>query len=233
MLLQLTILDMKRTANIATTPKRESFLKVMLTSIISQFDEIRIYANEFDEIPYWMTRFTVVKGENLYDNGKFYFLSKLKEPEYYFSLDDDIIYPSTYVDDMVNAIHKHNTIVTQHGRLLLNSDVSYYRGHKAFHCCNNNFLECEIDVAGTGVTAFSTEYFNPNEIYKSTDVCMSDLVFSLEAIKQNKKITVLTHDCGYIKALPVPFEETIFGNSHKREHRQIEIANEIFMQKNK
>lgn len=223
---------MKRTANLATFPARENYLKLMLQSIENQFNEIRIFANGYDEVPEWMDKYTVAYGCDLTDNGKFYFLSTLKKPEFYFSLDDDIVYPPTYACDMITKIKEHGTIVTHHGRLLLNQNVSYYRGHKSFHCMNNNLVEGIIDVAGTGVTAFDTSYFNPKKIFESKDLKMSDLVFSLEASKQNKKITVLSHECGYLKALPIPIEQTIFGTEHQREERQIQIANEIFRIKN-
>jgi hypothetical protein len=220
---------MKLTANIATMPSRINTLRQMLQSIENQFDEIRIYCNEFESIPEWLNKYTIGTGDNLTDNGKFYFLQFAKD-EYYFTMDDDIIYPTTYAEDMVKAIEKHKTIVTHHGRIIEAKDVSYYGGHKFFHCVNNQTEERLIDVSGTGVTAFSTKYFKPKNLYKSKDKCMSDIIFGLEAIKQNKKITVLPHECGYIKALPVP--TSIYSKHRHKEGRQIELANEIFSKKN-
>jgi hypothetical protein len=59
---------------------------------------------------------------------------------------------------------------------------------------------------------------------------MSDLVFSLEAAKQRKKIVVLQHERGYLKYLNVPASQTIHGTESNREQRQIEIANDIWKQ---
>lgn len=215
------------TANIATRPQRFKELKQMLKSIKGQFDEVRIYLNECDEVPEWLHSYTVVTGENLTDNGKFYFLQFVKD-EIYCSLDDDIIYPRNYADNLRKGIEKHNTIVTHHGRILLNKDVSYYGGHRFFHCANNQPEECLIDVAGTGVTAFDTRYFRPN-IWDSEYKCMSDIVFSLEAINQNKKITVLPHAVGWIKPLLV--ETSIYSQHRHKESVQISLANKIFEKK--
>ena len=221
---------MKRTANIATMPCRINHLKKMLASIKNQFDEIRIFANSYETIPKWMDKYHVAYGVDLTDNGKFYFLSKIKEPEYYFTLDDDIIYPQNYADDMVAKIEQHKTVVTHHGRIIMAKDVSYYGGNKFFHCANNQFEERLIDVPGTGVTAFDTSYFNPKTLWKSEYQCMSDVVFGLAAINKNKKITVLPHDVGYFKCLEVP--TSIYNTHRHNERRQIELANKIFSKKN-
>jgi len=218
----------KITANIATRPKRYNELRKTLRSIDGQFDEIRIYLNESDTVPEWLQKYTVVTGENLTDNGKFYFCQFAKN-EIYCTLDDDIIYPSNYAISMRAAINSFGSIVSHHGRILVALDVSYYGGHRFFHCANNQTELTQIDVCGTGVTAFDTNYFNPKDIYKSEHKCMSDLVFSHEAAKNKKIITVLPHEVGWIKPLLV--NESIYSKFRHNELDQICIANEIFLLK--
>lgn len=182
------------------------------------------------------------KNPDLTDNGKFYFLSMIQkyrqdrimfqEPFYYFSCDDDIIYPSDYVSKTIEAIEKHQCIVTYHGRILRGLNRSYYRGHSSFACLHTYPQTCELDVAGTGVTAFRTDYFNPTEIYKAEEKRMSDLVFSLEVAKQGKKIMHIGHEAGWIKYIEQPKGTTIYETEHKNESKQIELANKIWMIKN-
>ena len=204
---------MRVVVGIATFKGREEFLSKTIDSLKNQVDEINVYNNEINP--------------DLTDNGKFYFLHKYKEPVYYLSCDDDIIYPPTYASDMVKAIKECNSIVTHHGRTLTRKGVSYYKGHKAYRCTNLVNRKRIIDVAGTGVTGFNTAYFNPVNIYKSNDKKMSDLVFSLEARKQKKLITLITHRAGYIIAQPVPRHQTIYGNHSNDDARQSELADEI------
>jgi hypothetical protein len=128
---------------------------------------------------------------------------------------------------MVEAIERTATIVTHHGRELLGLDRNYYRGHKGFRCLDDNDKEQIIDVAGTGVTAFRTDYFNPTEIYKATDKRMSDLVFSLAAAQQGKQITILKHTKNWLKDLRVPQGLSI-NFMERRNTRQNELANEIY-----
>lgn len=219
---------MKITANIATRPQRYNELRKMLNSINGQFDEVRIYLNEANIVPSWLHNYTVVTGENLTDNGKFYFVQFAKN-EIYCSLDDDIIYPKDYADNLRMGVDKHKTIVTHHGRILTAKDVSYYGGHKFFHCANDQKEERVIDVCGTGVTAFDTNYFKPSKLYKSKHLCMSDIIFSLEAINKGKKITVLPHKVGWIKPLLV--NDSIYSKHRHNESVQISLANKIFEKK--
>lgn len=206
---------MKVIIGLATFKGREKYLKMALKSLVGQADQIRIYNNE-------------VRDVDLTDNGKFFFLKEYDEPVYYFSCDDDLIYPPTYVRDMIAAIEKYKCIVTHHGRILTGGKgANYYRSHKAFRCLGDVHTDQFIHVAGTGVTAFRTDYFNPTEIWSSPDKKMSDVIFSFEAAKQKKNIMILSHKKGYIQYTNVPNEQTIFGQHVSHCPRQSELADLI------
>jgi len=211
----ISIPRMKVIIGMATFKGREKYRKMALKSLIGQADQIRIYNNEERDI-------------DLTDNGKFFFLQEYDEPVYYFSVDDDLIYPPTYVKDMIEAIEKYKCIVTHHGRILTGGiGANYYRGHKAFRCLGDVHTTQPIHVAGTGVTAFRTDYFNPTEICYSDDKRMSDVVFSHEAAKQGKRIMLLAHKKGYIQYTNIPESQTIFGQEFKSCQRQSEYADLI------
>ena len=209
---------MKVIVAIATFNNRN--LDRTLASLENQAHEIRIYNNETRDL-------------NLTDNGKFYFLDEYKEPVYYFTCDDDLIYPPDYVHRTILAIEKYKCIVTYHGRKLRGLNRSYYRGHTALRCLDTQPQDMELDVCGTGVTAFRTDYFNPRTLWASEDKRMSDLVFSLEAAKQGKKIMHIGHQAKWIRYVEQPKGTTIYELENKNEGRQIEIANEIFLLRNK
>ena len=208
---------------IATFKGREKALERCIESLNKQtipYSEIHIYNNE--------------ENVDLTDNGKFYgLLSEKANDCYYFSCDDDLIYPPTYISDMVQAIEQHKCIVTHHGRKLRGTNRDYYRGHYSLRCLARNVREMEIDVAGTGVTAFSTEYFNPRGIIFDKRHRMSDCLFSLLAAQQQKKIIILKHLLGYIKQSEVDETKSCFGREHKNCKLQNQIADEIFTIKNK
>lgn len=204
---------MKKIAGVATFPGREKAFIRMLESIEGQFDEIYYYDNG--------------KLQDLTDNGKFYGLTKLKEPCYFFSLDDDLIYPPDYSDRLVQEIETRKCIVACHGRILKGLRRSYYTGHKAFRCLGKVDYSGKLDVAGTGVTAFRTDYFLPKFICYSEDKRMSDLVFSYWAAKEGKRIEMIPHPEGWIKQIPV--SNSIAATERFRQSRQGELADSIFL----
>lgn len=205
---------MKVCVGIATFRGRENSLKQTISSLSNQVDEIFLYDNE--------------TNPDLTDNGKFYGLNLIKEPCYYFTCDDDLTYPSDYVETMVEAIERTKGIVTHHGRILLGENRSYYTGHKVFHCLKHNNSECRLDVAGTGVSAWSTKDFNPKHLAFAKDKKMSDVIFSLEASRRNKKITLIKHRAGWITHNKIDMSKTIAHTESRNQHRQIILSNEIW-----
>lgn len=205
---------MKIVAGIATFDARSSQLEQAVESLSGQVDEIIVYNNS--------------NNKDLTDNGKFYGLIMQNEPCYYLSCDDDIIYPPDYSSNMVSAIDRLGGIVTHHGRLLTGLNKDYYRQHIAYRCFSSVGSEKRIDVAGTGVSGFRTDQFNPIEVINDTRQRMSDLLFSLEASKQNVPIFVLKHQSGWLKEIPVPKELTCFGMEFGNNEVQNGIANEIY-----
>lgn len=205
---------MKTIGAMATYDKRAQTRRRAIDSIEGQLDELHVMDNS-------------INAFDRTDNAKFLMLDQIEEPCIMFLLDDDLIYPPDYVEKMVQAIEKYGCIITHHGRRLRGEGLDYYRGHQAFRCLGRVTEDVLIDVAGTGVTAFDTRYFHPKGLADSPDLRMSDLVFSLEAAKQGKKIGVVQHDVGWIKA--IHNKETIFETeTGKKNRRQNEIADEIY-----
>jgi hypothetical protein len=204
----------------------------MLDSIKGQFDKTRVYFNNIskrpDFIPDWVE---VVCGgkQDLTDNGKFFFI---KDDEYYFTLDDDLVYPPTYAEDMVRDIDRTHGIVTHHGRILLKPGVSYYKNHKCYRCLGANAYETRIDVAGSGVSAWDTRVFKPT-LWNSQYLKMADLVLSLEAAKKDVHITVLRHDADYFGYLNPDEKTTIYYQVSSTAYFQNILADNIYYLKNK
>ena len=200
-------------ANIATHAGREVTIERTLASIIHQFDEINIYDNEVEDI-------------NLTDRGKFAFIDKYDEPVYYFTLDDDIIYPADYVDRTVYQIERQGGIITYHGRQLLGEGRNYYRGHKSYHLKQGNDTYVQIDVPGTGVTAWRTDYFKPR-IEEMKQDKMVDLLFGLQAARLRKHIHLGLKPQDWLIIQPLPFERTIYGQEVMKCEKQNKIADSI------
>lgn len=202
---------MKTIVSIATKGDRPDQLKKTIASLENQCDELFIYDN--------------TQRPNLTDMGKFFYLSQLAEPCYYFSCDDDLIYPDDYCLRMRTAIFKYGTIVTCHGRILKEPVERYYKGHDVLDFRAEQLQDKWVHVGGTGVMAFRTDYFNPVGIHESELKCMSDLVLSQEAKIQGKTIVAIKHPQNWIIQ-----QEVLTGISKqfgKNDKKQTEIAQQI------
>jgi hypothetical protein len=202
---------LKTIANIATHPGREEQLALTLISIREQFDEINIYDNGKEQ-------------RDLTDRGKFYFLQKYTEPVYYFTLDDDIIYPPDYVRRTIAHIEAHGAIITYHGRRLTGRGLNYYKQHDKYHFIRAQSEAIELDVPGTGVMAFRTDYFNPVKMYRQKIDKMVDLVFAVSAAEADRMIILPPKTYGWLLPQFIPKHKTIYGMFEQSCEQQNELA---------
>ena len=205
---------MKVVGCMATYNKRANTRQVAINSIKEQVDFLYVVDNSASEI-------------DKSDNAKFEMLDKIKQPCIMLLLDDDIIYPPNYRKVCEEKIEMYGCIITFHGRKLLGEGMDYYKNHARFRCTDKVDDEIVIDVAGTGVTAFRTDYFHPNGLSYCPIHNMSDLIFSLAAARAKKQIGLMSHDEGWIRH--IDNEETIFKTESKTGTPiQNHIADNIF-----
>lgn len=202
-------LVLKIIACIADKGDRPEQLRRTVNSLIKQCDEVRIYDN--------------TKAINYTDNAKFFYLQHIAKPCYYFCADNDIIYPKDYVQHTIELVEKYRTIITYHGRILKEPVNSYYKGNKVYDFRGQQNEDYFVHVGGTGVMAFRTDDFNPVDIYKSKYKLMSDLVLSLEAKKQGKRIICAAHGQNWIRQQEVTTGIRQMFNE-RNEQKQIELA---------
>lgn len=218
---------MRVTANLATFPAREKYLKIMLNSIKGQFDKIRICLNEYDKRPEWIDKEIecVIPKVNLTDNGKFLFL---QPNEIYCTLDDDIIYPSNHRDILEKCVKNNpECISTFHGRILTRKSNKYYKEkHRVFHLLSELTTPTMLNVCGTACCGFNTNYFMPKSIPFNVLKKMSDILISIEAIKNNTPIICQPHKANMFKIMEVP--KTIYNEKLNDDKMQAIICNRIF-----
>lgn len=202
---------MKKIVCIATNGKRKKQLKNTVKSLIGQA-EILVYDNSIQQ--------------DLTDNAKFIYVDAFNQPVYYLTCDDDIIYPPDYVETMVEWIEKTKSIVTCHGRILKRERNKYYKSdHDEFDFRHEIKQPYILDVAGTGCSAFRTDLFKP-DIALSPYKRMSDLVFSLEAARQNKEIVLIPKKRDWLRSQPT--EDSIFKTESRGDQtKQVELMNKI------
>lgn len=218
----------------ATIPSRYKLGIKAIDSIYDQADEIRIYLNNFSEVPEEFKRDKIVThiGEDLNATGKLFWA--LNPDEYYFCIDDDLRYPSTYAKDMIQYLKtlKDKACLSLHGKILHPTPIkSYFRGGqaRAFHCLKGFDTSTQVHIIGNGVSVFNT-----NEVkidytqFKYHH--MDDIEVSLQLQKQNIPAIVIAHDVnylGYEEPEKVEGVVTLYHQYNNNDSTQTERVNSI------
>lgn len=144
-------------AGMASIPGRNENLQKCINSIIGQVDQLHIYLNGYKSVPSWLLdidNLIIYKSEDyddLGDAGKF-FAYDLCDCDYYFSVDDDILYPENYVVTLIEYADKFQTPVGVHGSIFSYPYRGYYapNGRYVHHFKDSNPIAKRVHVLGTG-----------------------------------------------------------------------------------
>lgn len=218
-------------AGMASIKSREITLEQTVNSLIHQVDELHIYLNDYEKVPKFLQNNPKIKfymGKVYRDRGDVGKFFKVQEVEgYYFSCDDDLIYPPDYVEKTVSFLKsKQNSVIaTYHGAVLKSGKLhDYYRDRRQVHYSAFQRHEMAVHIGGTGVMAFHTSVFKPHlSDFKHPN--MADIWVGLLA--QDQKIPILSapRQLHWIKTQEIPTSETIYG-SKKNHGLQTQIINE-------
>lgn len=153
-------------AGLASIPSRAQSLSDVVASLSPQVDEIRIFLNGYASVPEWLNdkpRVKVFRSQDFADYGdagKFFKIDP-QNPEYYFTCDDDILYPVDYVDSMLSEllIRRDQAVVGVHGVLIKQPLTRYYddSSRYVFRHVNGLTYANSVHVLGTGTTAFRSD----------------------------------------------------------------------------
>lgn len=213
---------------IASIPSREKLLLNTFNSLIGQCDSMFVGLNGYDRIPHWLNHPKVeakLLDNSMGDAVKFFDVEN--HEGYFFTCDDDLIYPSNYVSEMIAHIEKHQAIVTNHGRIIKSFPVeNYYLAPKiTYHCLKEVEKPVKVMFGGTGVMAFHTDVIDLKyEDFKAPN--MADIWLSVKAKEQNVPIIVVPHSEMWLKYQNVT--DTIHDRYHLDCPIQTDIVNNYF-----
>ena len=107
------MLNMIKSFNLATTVERYKYALETIESIYDQADIIRVYLNDFNQIPKEFNKKKIHAecGPDLNCSAKF---NWCHEPDqYYFTVDDDIVYPKSYAADTINNLNNSDKTISR------------------------------------------------------------------------------------------------------------------------
>lgn len=156
-------------AGMATLPERAGSRAMAIDSLIGQVDRLILSPGD--------------KG----DQQKFAGCGEA--PDVFLGVDDDLIYPPNYVEDVLRWLNDYpDSIVSYHG---------WVAGDGGEHAENYRCMEAvnsvlPVDVVGTGVCAFRVEAIRPT-LADFPKPNQADLWLAVKAIRDNVPRLVLPH----------------------------------------
>ena len=230
---------MIKSFNMATTPERFDFALKTIESIYDQADIIRVYLNNFKTIPKQLIDKKILAqlGPDMCCSGR---LLWAKFPnQYYFIIDDDIIYPKNYSKNMMCCLKKldDQALISLHGRILKKNKVSsYFKDTLELFDFQRGFEKSRyVHVIGAGVCLFNTNFVDI-KIDNFQYNFMDDIEISVQLQKQKIPAVVIAHDQNYLKSIDLYYEKnivTLFKRYHDDDKIQTDRYNQFNWKINK
>jgi FkbM family methyltransferase len=217
---------MKLIAALASISSREKSLKSVVNSLLPQVDYLCVYLNGYNKVPSYLknSKIIIEQSQNygdLGDAGKFWWSDKVSG--YYFSCDDDIIYPDNYIQFMLEKLNGFDdqAVVGLHGVYLVQKNFeSYYKSRVVFHNQNDLSYDIYVHILGSGALCFSTKVFQitPKEFKHKN---MADIWVGCFGQKTKIPFICIEHKGDYLTLIDPENEDTIWYQSEIKQDNNV------------
>lgn len=218
--------------NIASYKRADTLINT-INSIYNQCDIINLTLNDYDEIPVELfdKKINLFISDN--DKGDAYkFYNLINSEGYFFTIDDDLIYPENYSDYMIGKIeeYKRKSFITIHGRNFNNPPIKSYYSDKnqLFHFNQLLNKDVKVQFGGTGVMAFHTDLFKVSMDY-FREPNMADVWVGKYAIENNIDIICVRHNSGFVTQQTI--NDSIYSSEYKSDLKQTVLTNDALNDK--
>ncbi len=221
------------TCQMATIPSRMAELSKVIDSILPQVDRLNVMLNghSIDDAAMIKNKYNGkpvtfrLRDNQMTDGEKHYNIEN--QPEgYIFTIDDDLIYPSDYVEYLISKIEQYErkAVISLHGRVFSELPIySFYRDRAEMYRCMETVRgDHRADCAGDGVMAYHTDTFRMR--YEWVELPnMSQLWVALACNRLGVPQIVVEHDGNYLEALLVT--HTIWDTHNQSDGVQTNLIN--------
>ncbi len=230
---KLSINAEKITASLVTIPSRVKTLEKVINSIIEQVDILRVYLNNFETIPPCLKneKITICNSKEygeIADNGKYFNAETLVG--FHFTIDDDIIYPSNYVEKLKSALIRYSfkPVIGLHGIRIKDSFKRYYDEVSREILSFTSKLEEDryVHILGTGTVAYHTSsvHFNLDNIENTH---MIDIYFGKYCQFNSIPMICIAREENWLLEIETPEETRIYDTFISKDEIQTEIVKSV------
>ncbi|QDT44047.1 Glycosyl transferase family 2 [Gimesia alba] len=210
----------------AAIPRRIYALEKTIESLIDQADYLKIYLNQFQHVPDFLKhdKIELIFGDNSRKGStKFFWADKVQG--YILTVDDDLIYPSDYVEVMCSAIDKHKCLVGAHGNILKPGKIDrYYKDRTVLDARKEVKEDTFVDILGTGTIGFHTDDIKMS----MADMDLPDMediaIFKLSYNHSYTKV-VVAHPEGWFQSSTHQNDLGLYGDAVLDDSLETEVIN--------
>lgn len=220
-------------ASLCSVPERVDLLRQTLNSLAPQVDALHVYLDRYPKVPDFVRdchpQITVYLSRDypgLRDNGKFLALAAQQLDCYYFTADDDILYPPDYVASLVRCIEKYGrqAVVGVHGVLLPERADRYFTGYrKVLHFTRGLERDALVSNLGTGTVAFHAALLKGLDLGFFGDAGMADLYLSLFCKQRSVPMVAIARHDDWLQELPSP-NTSLYAEAVQSDSRQSDLV---------
>ena len=216
--------------NVASYKRADTLVKTV-NSILPQCDVINVTLNCYDAIPVGLynNKIRIFMANN--EKGDAYKFSELCTTDgYFFTIDDDILYPPNYTEYMIKRVEKRGRedIITLHGRNYESFPIESFCNSKCAVYHFNEFCgtDVKVHVGGTGVMCFHTDLMRiPIDYFQLPN--MADLWVAKYAKEHDINIVCVAHPSEYVNIQSIT-TTSIFEECKKNDSVQTKLINNIY-----
>lgn len=212
-------------AGMATHPMRYELLEQAVAAIRPQVDVLRVYLNNYDKRPPFLGADEAVlsKGAlgDLGDVGKFFFFSDT-DHDYYATVDDDLLYPSDYIEHLVDAFETlgRKAIVGVHG-YVLKTPIDDHASRVQKHILNWELGQMTpVHVIGTN-TAMMARSMIHLSLADFPETNISDIYLAGAAQRQSIPMVVIPRDKNWLREDIRHMHGSIWESTLKNQSRRV------------
>ncbi|MCQ4253828.1 glycosyltransferase [Pseudomonas stutzeri] len=216
-------------ASLCSIPERADQLRQTLASLAPQIDALHLYLDRYEAVPDFVKdchpRMKVYLSQDypgLRDNGKFLAFATQAEACYYFTADDDILYPPDYVASMLRRIEHYGrqAVVGVHGVLVPDEAQGYFSGfRKVLMFTRELERDALVSNLGTGTVAFHSSLLRGLDIAHFREAGMADIYLSLFCKQRNIPMVAIARPEGWLQELPSP-NTSLYQEFRQADERQ-------------
>lgn len=215
----------------ASPTRKDAFIRA-INSLLFQVDEVNIYLDGYEALPQgidWQgvkPRIRAAKeSPGIRDNGEFLALRDCGDC-YFFTADDDIVYPPDYVERLIERIECYGrmAVVGIHGFLLPTFPVRFFgEGRQVFHFGEELLADCPVNGLGTRTVAFHSSLLADLCIEDFKDPGMTDVYLSV--LCETRKIPMIAarRTARWLREVRST-DQTLYGEFRNGDRRQSEIV---------